>query len=179
VKGPRSARRLGLSVHNAYYPDLDDTAVVVMAMDRTGAPAKAPIYTVIARGREWIEGMQSRDGGWAFTPTISNITSTTFCSPIRAMLSADRRRHRPLSMLAQLGATAQNSEALAPGHISPDPACGGVVVRPLGPTTSTEPSVLCAPHAQGDHQTPWSWANWLHRSRTDAGASEDTSYRLD
>jgi squalene-hopene/tetraprenyl-beta-curcumene cyclase len=47
---------------NDYYPDLDDTAVVVMAMDRH---ATRGIYKdAIARGAEWVEGLQSRDGGW-------------------------------------------------------------------------------------------------------------------
>src|SRR5712672_2754716 len=52
--------------NNAYYPDLDDTAVVVMAMDRIRRDTGGNEYdAAIARGREWIEGMQSRDGGWA------------------------------------------------------------------------------------------------------------------
>jgi squalene-hopene/tetraprenyl-beta-curcumene cyclase len=46
---------------NDYYPDLDDTAVVVMAFDRAGV---AHDDVAIARGREWVEGLQSRDGGW-------------------------------------------------------------------------------------------------------------------
>ena len=46
--------------HNDYYPDLDDTAVVVMALDR----AKDPDREAVARGREWVEGLQSRNGGW-------------------------------------------------------------------------------------------------------------------
>lgn len=46
---------------NDYYPDLDDTAVVVMAFDRVGT---AHDDVAIARGREWVEGLQSRDGGW-------------------------------------------------------------------------------------------------------------------
>jgi squalene-hopene/tetraprenyl-beta-curcumene cyclase len=52
--------------NNAYYPDLDDTAVVVMALDRakeTVAP-KADYKEAIARGREWVEGLQSKNGGW-------------------------------------------------------------------------------------------------------------------
>src|SRR5882672_786039 len=52
--------------NNAYYPDLDDTAVVVMAMDRARRATRGGEYdAAIARGCEWIEGMQSRDGGWA------------------------------------------------------------------------------------------------------------------
>ena len=50
---------------NAHYPDLDDTAVVVMAMDRA-----APLSThkdwrqAMDRGTEWILGLQSKNGGW-------------------------------------------------------------------------------------------------------------------
>jgi len=47
---------------NDYYPDLDDTAVVVMAMDR--AAQRDQYKDAIARGTEWVEGLQSRDGGW-------------------------------------------------------------------------------------------------------------------
>jgi len=52
--------------NNAYYPDLDDTAVVVMALDRAKesvAPG-ADYSQAIARGREWVEGLQSKNGGW-------------------------------------------------------------------------------------------------------------------
>jgi squalene-hopene/tetraprenyl-beta-curcumene cyclase len=47
---------------NDYYPDLDDTAVVVMAMDR--AAQRGQYKDSIARGTEWVEGLQSRGGGW-------------------------------------------------------------------------------------------------------------------
>jgi squalene-hopene/tetraprenyl-beta-curcumene cyclase len=52
---------------NAHYPDLDDTAVVVMAMDRARRRADlGDAYDgAIERGREWVEGLQSRNGGWA------------------------------------------------------------------------------------------------------------------
>jgi squalene-hopene/tetraprenyl-beta-curcumene cyclase len=50
---------------NDHYPDLDDTAVVVMAMDRAAKAGIAPPYAEpIARGREWVEGLQSKGGGW-------------------------------------------------------------------------------------------------------------------
>jgi squalene-hopene/tetraprenyl-beta-curcumene cyclase len=54
--------------NNPDYPDLDDTAVVVMAMDRA-APrlenADGTIYReAIARGREWVAGLQSSNGGF-------------------------------------------------------------------------------------------------------------------
>jgi squalene-hopene/tetraprenyl-beta-curcumene cyclase len=52
---------------NDYYPDLDDTAVVVMAMDRARhrAETHGAYETPIDRGREWVEGLQSKNGGWA------------------------------------------------------------------------------------------------------------------
>src|SRR5580698_4550979 len=52
--------------NNAYYPDLDDTAVVVMALDRAGKDSapNAAHDVPIARGREWVEGLQSKNGGW-------------------------------------------------------------------------------------------------------------------
>jgi squalene-hopene/tetraprenyl-beta-curcumene cyclase len=58
---------------NDYYPDLDDTAVVVMAMDRAqkrglislqSTPATGGYDDAMRRGIEWVEGLQSRDGGW-------------------------------------------------------------------------------------------------------------------
>jgi squalene-hopene/tetraprenyl-beta-curcumene cyclase len=49
---------------NAYYPDLDDTAVVAMAMHRAADRRDGADDEAIARGLEWIEGLQSHDGGW-------------------------------------------------------------------------------------------------------------------
>jgi squalene-hopene/tetraprenyl-beta-curcumene cyclase len=46
---------------NPHYPDLDDTAVVVMALDRCDREA---YRTSIERATEWVVGMQSRNGGW-------------------------------------------------------------------------------------------------------------------
>ena len=47
--------------NNDYYPDVDDTAVVAMAMHRTG---KADYKESIERAAEWVIGMQSSSGGW-------------------------------------------------------------------------------------------------------------------
>jgi squalene-hopene/tetraprenyl-beta-curcumene cyclase len=48
---------------NDLYPDIDDTAEVVLGLDRaaTGGSRRA----AMARGIEWVVGMRSRDGGWA------------------------------------------------------------------------------------------------------------------
>jgi squalene-hopene/tetraprenyl-beta-curcumene cyclase len=47
---------------NDYYPDIDDTAVVAMALHRSGNKSFAPS---IQRAAEWVVGMQSKSGGWA------------------------------------------------------------------------------------------------------------------
>ncbi|HET8612374.1 MAG TPA: squalene--hopene cyclase [Sphingomonas sp.] len=50
---------------NDHYPDLDDTAVVVMAMDRARPRLGGRFDEAIARGVEWNAGLQSHDGGFA------------------------------------------------------------------------------------------------------------------
>jgi squalene-hopene/tetraprenyl-beta-curcumene cyclase len=44
---------------NDLYPDVDDTAVVALTLHELGRGEDA-----VARGVEWLVGMQSRDGGW-------------------------------------------------------------------------------------------------------------------
>jgi squalene-hopene/tetraprenyl-beta-curcumene cyclase len=46
---------------NPHYPDVDDTAVVAMALDRFDA---GRYREAIDRAAEWVIGMQSRNGGW-------------------------------------------------------------------------------------------------------------------
>ena len=52
--------------NNAHYPDVDDTAVVALAMDRARKRLGAgDVYDeAIDRGAEWVLGLQSRNGGW-------------------------------------------------------------------------------------------------------------------
>jgi squalene-hopene/tetraprenyl-beta-curcumene cyclase len=47
---------------NDHYPDIDDTAEVVLALRRVAATANHP---AVARGVAWIDGMQCDGGGWA------------------------------------------------------------------------------------------------------------------
>ncbi len=47
---------------NDLYPDVDDTAEVVLALDRVDVPG---VDAAITRGVDWTLGMQSADGGWA------------------------------------------------------------------------------------------------------------------
>ncbi|MDO9426009.1 MAG: squalene--hopene cyclase [Methylobacterium sp.] len=109
---------------NPHFPDLDDTAVVVMAMDRAtrqhGLVADVPDYAnAISRAREWVEGLQSSDGGWAAFDADNNhhyLNHIPF-SDHGALLdppTADVTA-RVVSMLAQLGETRDSSKALDRG----------------------------------------------------------------
>jgi squalene-hopene/tetraprenyl-beta-curcumene cyclase len=49
---------------NPHYPDVDDTAVVAMAMDRMQGLVNVDYQSQIDRAREWIVGMQSSNGAW-------------------------------------------------------------------------------------------------------------------
>ena len=51
---------------NPHYPDLDDTAVAVMAMDRARRLGAGSRYDwSIARAAQWVRDLQSSNGGWA------------------------------------------------------------------------------------------------------------------
>jgi squalene-hopene/tetraprenyl-beta-curcumene cyclase len=178
--------------NNDYYPDLDDTAVVVMSMDRMRRANGSRDYDdAIARGREWIAGMQSRDGGWAAFD-VNNLEYYLNNIPFAdhgALLDPPTEdvTARCISMLAQLGETAENSKSVAAG------------IEYLRRTQHDEGSwygrwgmnfiygtwsVLCALNAAGiSHQDPMmrKAADWLVSIQNgDGGWGEDaTSYRLD
>lgn len=69
--GDWAVRRPGLSpggwafeFHNDNYPDIDDTAEVILALRRVKHPHPEQIEAAIRRGANWTAGMQSRDGAW-------------------------------------------------------------------------------------------------------------------
>jgi squalene-hopene/tetraprenyl-beta-curcumene cyclase len=178
--------------NNDYYPDLDDTAVVVMSMDRMRRVNGSRDYdTAIARGREWIEGMQSRDGGWgAFD--VNNLEYYLNNIPFSdhgALLDPPTEdvTARCISMLAQLGETAQTSESVAAGieylrrtQLAEGSWYGRWGLNYIYGTWS----VLCALNAAGvSHQDPMirKAADWLVSiQNADGGWGENaTSYRLD
>jgi squalene-hopene/tetraprenyl-beta-curcumene cyclase len=178
--------------NNAHYPDLDDTAVVVMAMDRTQRGTGSKEYdTAIARGREWIEGMQSRDGGWAAFD-VNNLEYYLNNIPFSdhgALLDPPTEdvTARCISMLAQLGETAKSSKAVADGIAYlrrtqlPDGSWYGR--WGLNYVYGTW-SVLCALNVAGvDHNDPMmrKAVEWLVSIQNrDGGWGEDAvSYRLD
>ena len=50
---------------NANYPDVDDTAEVLLALLRVDHPEPERVARAVQLGTAWLEGMQSSDGGWA------------------------------------------------------------------------------------------------------------------
>ncbi|MFE4533828.1 squalene--hopene cyclase [Streptomyces scopuliridis] len=50
--------------HNDNYPDIDDTAEVILALRRVRHPDAERIDAAIERGARWNLGMQSRNGAW-------------------------------------------------------------------------------------------------------------------
>jgi squalene-hopene/tetraprenyl-beta-curcumene cyclase len=178
--------------NNDYYPDLDDTAVVVMSMDRMRRANGSHDYdNAIARGREWIEGMQSRDGGWAAFD-VNNLEYYLNNIPFSdhgALLDPPTEdvTARCLSMLAQLGETARSSPSVAAGidYLRRTQHAEGSWYGRWGMNFVYGTwSVLCALNAAGiSHQDPTmrKAADWLLSIQNgDGGWGEDaTSYRLD
>ena len=199
VKGDWAAKRpdvrpggWAFQYANPHYPDLDDTAVVVMAMDRARRLAGGKDYDpAIARAREWIEGLQSKDGGFAAFDAdnleyyINNIPFADH----GAMLDPPTEdvTGRCVSMLAQLGETIESSPAMKRGvdylirtQLDEGSWYGRWGLNYIYGTWS----VMCALNAAGvDHKSPTmrKAVDWLVRIQNpDGGWGEDgDSYKLD
>jgi squalene-hopene/tetraprenyl-beta-curcumene cyclase len=50
---------------NDFYPDVDDTAFVLMALQRIRCRDQARLDAAVQRGLSWMISMQNSDGGWA------------------------------------------------------------------------------------------------------------------
>jgi squalene-hopene/tetraprenyl-beta-curcumene cyclase len=92
---------------NDNYPDLDDTAEVVIALRRIEHPERARKEAAIKRGVDWLVGMQSSDQGWgAFDAdnTSKLIGQLPFCDfgEVTDPPSADVTAH-VVEMLAREG----------------------------------------------------------------------------
>ena len=62
----RDASRGGwaFEFRNDFYPDVDDTAFVLMALQDISYPDQARLAEAINVGMDWMVSMQNRDGGW-------------------------------------------------------------------------------------------------------------------
>ena len=177
---------------NPHYPDVDDTAVVAMAMERTQQlDAKVDHRAALARAEEWILGLQSKNGAWgAFDADneyyyLNNIPFAdhgALLDPPTEDVTA-----RCVSMLAQSGQTLKNSAAVRAGvdylkrtQLDEGSWYGRWGMNYIYGTWS----VLCALNAAGvDHNAPEMRraAAWLIKiQNADGGWGEDgSSYKLD
>jgi squalene-hopene/tetraprenyl-beta-curcumene cyclase len=112
VVGDWAVKRPGLrpggwafQYNNPHYPDVDDTAVVGMALHRADGGTR--YKQAIDRAAEWVVGMQSRNGGWgafdidnadAYLNHIPFADHGALLDPPTADVSA-----RCVSFLAQIG----------------------------------------------------------------------------
>ncbi|MCC6781113.1 MAG: squalene--hopene cyclase [Hyphomicrobiales bacterium] len=121
LKGDWSVRRPDLrpggwafQYANPHYPDVDDTAVVAMAMHRQQRDG-SDFDPAIARAREWVLGMQSSNGAWGAFDADNEyyyLNNIPFADH-GALLDppTDDVTARCISMLAQIGD--QKSEAVS------------------------------------------------------------------
>ncbi|MPZ56996.1 MAG: squalene--hopene cyclase [Rhizobiales bacterium] len=177
---------------NPHYPDIDDTAVVVLALDRARTRSAHHRHDVaIDRGREWIVGLQSANGGWAafdadnthyYLDNIPFADHGALLDPPTEDVTA-----RCVSMLAQLGERPDNStaQARAVDYLRRTQHPDGSWYGRWGMNTIYGTwSVLCALNAAGvDRAAPEvrRAADWLVAiQNADGGWGEDgSSYKLD
>jgi squalene-hopene/tetraprenyl-beta-curcumene cyclase len=177
---------------NPHYPDLDDTAVIIMAMDRVSSREQGGKYGgAMARGQEWVVGLQSKNGGWAafnadneyyYLNQIPFADHGALLDPPTEDVTA-----RCISMLAQLGARSGKSEKLDKGiaYLLRTQRSDGSWYGRWGMNYIYGTwSVLCALNAAGldAHVTPVQKAiDWLTSIQNqDGGWGEGgESYRLD
>ncbi len=179
---------------NPHYPDVDDTAVVAMAldrlaMDRVQSAGIADYQAAIARAKEWIVGMQSGNGGWgAFDADndyyyLNNIPFAdhgALLDPPTEDVTA-----RCLSMLAQLGDTQSSAAKRAIDYLRRTQRADGSWYGRWGINYIYGTwSVLCALNAAGfarDAPEMRKAVEWLAAiQNADGGWGEDgSSYKLD
>ena len=114
VRGDWAVQRPGLEpggwafeFANDIYPDVDDTAEVIIALRRVKHPDPERVEAAIERGLRWTVGMQSSDGGWAAFDadnTSALVADLPFCDfgEVTDPPSADVTAHA-VEMLAREG----------------------------------------------------------------------------
>jgi squalene-hopene/tetraprenyl-beta-curcumene cyclase len=97
---------------NDFYPDVDDTAFVLMALQRVKYPDPVRMEAATRRGIQWLLSMQNRDGGWgafdrdnnkAFLCNIPFADHNAMIDPSTADVTA-----RVLECLGRFGWTAEH-----------------------------------------------------------------------
>jgi squalene-hopene/tetraprenyl-beta-curcumene cyclase len=97
---------------NDFYPDVDDTAFVLMALQRVKYQDPVRMEAAVRRGIQWLLSMQNRDGGWgafdrdnnkAFLCNIPFADHNAMIDPSTADVTA-----RVLECLGRFGWTAEH-----------------------------------------------------------------------
>ncbi|MEM6681390.1 MAG: squalene--hopene cyclase [Pseudomonadota bacterium] len=165
---------------NSHYPDVDDTAVVGMALHRTN---DGDYDAAVQRAVTWVEGMQSSNGGWGafdidndddYLNAIPFADHGALLDPPTADVSA-----RCISFLAQIGRT-KDDPVVARGldYLKGEQEADGSWFGRWGTNYIYGTwSVLCALNAAGeDMSSPYveKAANWLiDQQNEDGGWGED------
>lgn len=100
---------------NELYPDVDDSAVVLMALSKLKMPQEAGLQESIRRGMQWVVAMQGSDGGWGAYDKDNNRIVFNYIpfADHRALLdpSTSDLAGRCLEMLGALGYDSMHSAA--------------------------------------------------------------------
>ena len=167
---------------NANYPDVDDTAEVVLALHRVEHPDAELMRRALDRGARWVEGMQSSDGGWgAFDADNCRalVRDLPFCDfgEVIDPPSADVTAHA-LEMLAVLGrgddsAASRGLEWLSNAQEDDGSWFGRWGVNHIYGTGAAVPALISAGVPAGDQRIRRA-VRWLEdRQNADGGWGED------
>lgn len=100
---------------NVHYPDVDDTAVICLTLDRVVLPDAARKERALQRGLRWMLNMQSANGGWgAFdVENVREIWNEIPFADMKAMLDAPTAdlTGRGLEVLGHFGYTLASRQA--------------------------------------------------------------------
>jgi squalene-hopene/tetraprenyl-beta-curcumene cyclase len=100
---------------NVHYPDVDDTAVICMTLDRMAMPDPERRDRAVQRGLRWMLDMQSANGGWgAFdVDNVREIWNEIPFADMKAMLDAPTAdlTGRGLEILGHFGYTLASRQA--------------------------------------------------------------------
>jgi squalene-hopene/tetraprenyl-beta-curcumene cyclase len=173
---------------NEHYPDIDDTAEVVMALRRAAQHGCGDFGEACRRGVNWVVGMQSRNGGWgAFDADNDDrlVAALPFCDfgEVTDPPSADVTAHA-LEMLAAEPSAPPRALSRARAWLfaqqEPDGSWfGRWGVNHLYGTGAALPALVAAGVSPQDHRIRAA-VSWLERCQNpDGGWGEDVRSYID
>ena len=134
---------------NDFYPDVDDTAFVLMALQRVAYPDPARLEQALRRGTAWVLSMQNRDGGWgafdrdndsAFLTRVPFADHNAMIDPSTGDLTARVLEYLGRQQVARFRSQDSARRAFSPARIRPPKAPGMAGGESI---TFTEPAGHC------------------------------------